>query len=331
MLGDELETALRCFASKAEGRALGESESAAPQPQNRPPAVPLDAFFNDSTDYYWVIWGGKHHPKFKLAIPGSVSAAKDFVHARENHRTVAVRRCATAWEGEEDIIELARLIHERNKAAKCHESKTARRAVPVVAFSGHGTDTGDWCLSDNNCQQEFLLAPHFENYELGRPLIIVADCCHAGNWCISKAISRYGKGVTLIASCGPGELTEERSASPSEPGNFWQMMLGRPAARECAFCKSLRTKRVKTHKVYTGNHKCEHVRMPMAFVSGNLLRWDQDGFVEYGTHRCTGGALPRTGTPVFFGGEMQGFFPEESKDKELDEEEEHEEDEVSED
>ena len=87
-------------ASPSAGRALLRDALAAPR-------VPLDGFFDDATQYLWVIWSGAHSAGKKLAIPGSVAAARDFVRARRNHTLVALRRDVTRYAGEEDILALA--------------------------------------------------------------------------------------------------------------------------------------------------------------------------------------------------------------------------------
>merc|ERR1712039_895828 len=57
--------------------------------------------------------------------------------------------------------------------------------------------------------------------------------------------------------------------------------------------------KIKTHKVYT-NLKCEHMRTPLAFASGDLLKWNGTTFEKFGSHATRGGMLRRTGTPQKF-------------------------------
>ena len=130
--------------------------------------------------------------------------------------------------------------------------------VSVVFFTGHGDEFGDWMLHDQYIELEELISPpdYVELYDLGRPLIIVSDCCYAGNWCVSRAAAKWGLDVTMVAAATPGVSVFERSCSPGEASNFMQLLLSpRGAAtamqpQECSLCKTLRTKKVTTRKNY---------------------------------------------------------------------------------
>lgn len=142
---------------------------------------------------------------------------------RKNHEILSLRRNTNFDGAIKDILALRQEVWRRNhnlEACNPHQGY----AVPVIAFSGHGTaDRGDWAISEFTYTLEELLVS-----DLGRPLIVLSDCCHSGNWCISKDAKRLGDGVTIIASTEPGDAhAYERSKSPGDEGNFWRMMLGR--------------------------------------------------------------------------------------------------------
>lgn len=73
-------------------------------------------------------------------------------------------------------------------------------AQPVVYYTGHGNEQGDWCFPDGAITFDDIMTASANG---GKFPILLCDCCHSGEWVYKASNKRKnGSGPHVVAAAG---------------------------------------------------------------------------------------------------------------------------------